>query len=265
MESFDLSKMFDYLENKDTKEEYNNYLKYIQYYYEKPSLKFKSKYLKSIITDEDGTEYYLLTDVLNKKKIKIKPPIYINLYDYIQDANNKLDTILYNISTLVEDITTITNENRAIFNEQKVLYKQYKEHILQYNEINNVIKTNIDTLLDSKLSKIIELSKYYNTRQEIYATIKTMITVKQRNELIDLYKKSKKNISSDKILEYSKKYELPVVEIEKWIQWIENVYLFILKQNEIIEINNNINTYINNNDYKFQYLIISPPKVIILN
>ncbi|MEK7097691.1 MAG: hypothetical protein AAB906_02495 [Patescibacteria group bacterium] len=120
----------------------SEYLKYINYYYEKQGLKHRTKYLKS-----SSDNYYILHDVTSKKIIKIKPPKYINLNEYIIYANKELDKILYNVSTLIESINNITDEDRIYFDKQKELYKQYITHIKQYNKIETDIKNEIDKLL----------------------------------------------------------------------------------------------------------------------
>ncbi|MEK7097692.1 MAG: hypothetical protein AAB906_02500 [Patescibacteria group bacterium] len=88
-----------------------------------------------------------------------------------------------------------------------------------------------------------------------------MITVKQRNELIKIYGESNKNVSTNKIIEIAKVYNIGVIEIEKYFKWIENSYLYMVSQNEINNINSLISTFITNTSFKHQYLMISPPEI----
>jgi len=216
-------------------EEYIKYKKFLNFYFQ--SEHKKEKYKKSFIDDQ-----IILTDKQNPKKIiKITPTKFVDLNKLYFDLKNYNDYILHKITSIVNSNSNITDQNRTEFEILKEKYLLYQDKIKTIDSINNNFYVEIGNILNDKIEKSILLAKYFYKRSEQYLLIKTMIPEKLKNDLIKIYKKNNKNKPILKeINKIGKENDIPSNEIEKWFDWIEISYKYLLAQNEINKINKEI-------------------------
>jgi hypothetical protein len=235
-------------------EEYIKYLKFLNFFFQKESK--KDKYSKNFLNGQ-----FILVDKVNPKKIiKITPTKFINYHKLYIELKNYSEIVLYKISLLIESKTNINDNHREEFDYLKKKYISFKEKLVDINLINKEFYNETEKLLNEKIDKSTQLVKYYYKRNEDYSKISIMISEKIKNELINIFKKNNNKIPTDnEINKISKQNNIPSNEIEKWFNWIESTYLYLLVQSEIYKINNSIKTKENNYDINSKYMIIKSP------
>jgi hypothetical protein len=251
--SLDIEKMYKYQLNIINNEEYNKYLKYLNVYYSK-DLK-KEKYKKDYKNNK-----IILIDKKNSKEIKIEPAQYINIHKLYLELKEKTDIILNKITNIIETNNNITDENRVEFEELKSKYLFLEENVNNIKEIKDSYYKDLNILLNNKIKKAEEIMILYKKRMYIYSEIKEMILESVKNKLIKMYKDNNKKIPTIPIInKIAKENNVSSNEIEKWFQWIETVYFYMLVKKEIIELNIQINEKEDTFEKNTNHFIIKKP------
>ena len=183
MDEIDIKKMYKYQKEEINNEDYQEYLKYLNYILMKD-------HKKEIYTKEFVNGQYILVDKKTKQKIIITPSEFINLTTLYNELKQKSELILYKISLLIESNKNITDENRQEFELLKNQYMICSTQLNDINTINDSYYSEINELISSKIEKADNIAKYYKKRHDIYAEIKTMISEKIKNKLIKIFKEN---------------------------------------------------------------------------
>jgi len=244
------------LEFKNDNKEYEKYLSFLDYYYKIDNKKDKFK------KDFKNNELILIDKKDSKKIIRINSTIFVNVNNLYLSLKKYTDDILLKISLLVDKKTNINDDNRKEFEELKKKYILFKKKIKEIDDINKNFYENINKLIDEKIDKTYKLDKYYQKRILEYSKIEVMITEKLKNELLILFKKNNKKIPNDSVIKnISKNNNIPVNEIEKWFEWIETTYLYILSKNEVNNIEIQIKEKENEYNINMENMIIKKPEI----
>jgi hypothetical protein len=253
-DKLNIKEMYNYqLENLNS-EEYIKYIKYLNIFFLKEHK--KEKYIKDYLDNK----YVLIDKQDQSKKIIISPSDFINLHKLYIDLRKYSDELLIKISNIIESKNNINEEDRIKFDYLKKKYLSFQEKIKDIELINNNYYKELDLLLNQKIEKLDNLVKYYKKRNYEYSQIEVMITENLKNKLIKIYKENKKKIPGiSEINKIAKENLIASNEIEKWFNWIESVYFYMLVKNEIIELDKNIIDKEKNFDINTQYMIIKKP------
>ena len=251
-----IQEMYKYQTEDLDKDDYQEYLKYLALFFMKDHK--KDKYSKKIV---DGK--YIMVDKHNPDKgIIISPSEFINIHKFYIELKEYSDILLYNISTIIESKNNITEENRKEFDNLKNRYILCQEKIKDINIINNTFYEELVELLSKKIEKSNELSKFYMIRIDNYAKIEQMISERIKNKLIIIFKDNGKKIPGlNEINKIAKENGIPSIEIERWFEWIESVYLYKLIRNELVVLNKLIIDKENKYDMNTKNMIIKKPKL----
>lgn len=255
--NIDIKKMYKYqLENLNSTE-YQKYLNFLNFYYSKETK--KDKYTKKYL---NGT--YILTDKLNSsKEIVIMPSNFINIHILYIELKKYIEIILNKISVLVESKQNITNDHRQEFENLKEKYISFKNKLNDIDTINKDFYKEINDLFSEKIEKSNNLTKYYLKRVEEFNSIETMISEMLKNKLIKIYKNNNKKIPSiSEINKIAKENLIPSSDIEKWFNWIESIYFYLLLKNNIYQINTDIEEKENTFDFHTRYMILRKPTIV---
>jgi hypothetical protein len=253
-DELNIKNMYNYqLEHLDN-EEYKLYLKYLNIYFIKDHI--KEKYEKNYLDNK----YILIDKKKSSDKIIITPSKFINIHSLYIDLKKYSDELLIKISNIVESKNNINEENRKEFEYLKNKYISYQEKIKDIESINIDYYKEYEILINKKIEKSIDLIKYYKKRNHVYSEIKDMIKQNLKNKLIKIFKDNNKKIPNiSEINKIAKENLVSSNEIEKWFNWIESTYLYILVKNEIIELNKEIDNKEKNFDINTHYMIIKKP------
>ncbi len=253
-DNYDIKEMYDYQLEDLTKETYQKYLKCLKVYYEKEHK--KDKYKKEFINNK----LILIDKNDSKKKIEIVPSQFININVLYIELKELIDEILFKINNLIETKSNITEENRNEFELLKKKYMDCKKKIDNIDEINKKYNDEMQNLINDKIEKSTELAKYYQKRNDNYNDIKVHIKETLKNKLIKYFKENKNRIPPLPIInKIGKDNGIPSAEIEKWFNWIENVYNYLIIQKEINNIDKIIQEKENNFAQMTGYMIIKKP------
>ena len=253
-DDINIKEMYNYqLEELDSKE-YLKYLNYLHTYFLKDHK--KEKYIKDYLDNK----YILINKQNQSKRIIITPSEFINIHKLYIELKKISDELLFKISNIIESKNNINEENRQEFENIKKKYISYQEKINDIDLINKEYGDEMEKLLNKKIEKLDDLVKYYKKRNHIYSEIKEKISENLKNRLIKIFKENKKQIPSTfEINKIAKENSISSNEIEKWFQWIEYVYIYLLVKNEISELNKNIDDKEKNFDIHTHYMIIKKP------
>lgn len=253
-DNINIKKMYNIQLTELDSNEYEKYVKYLTLFYGKDSK--KDKYIKKYLNGK----YVLIEKNNPKKKIEIEPAVYINLHILYIKLKEYSDLILFKINSLIETKNNITEENRKEFEDLKTKYIECKKKIDDIDFINKDYYNEIEKLLNKKIEVSNEMIKYHQKRNEEYSKIEVFITESLKNKLIKYFKENKKKIPSLVIInKIAKENKIPSNEIEKWFNWIESVYYYMLKQNEVINLEKEIENKENNYEINTKYMIIKKP------
>ena len=254
-DNVNIKEMYDYQLKYLNDNDYQEYIKYLNIYFSKDTK--KDKYIRSF---ENGK--YILTEKSNEdKKILITSSKYIDINKLYIDLKNYLNLILSKISNLIQSKNNITEENRRDFLLLSNDYKFYKNQLKDIEYINKEFYNKIEILLNKKIEKTNELAKYYQKRLFTYSSILVMIPESLKNKLIKRFKDNKKKIPYNEINKISKENQIASDEIEKWFNWIELTYFYILISKEISDIDHEIKEKENNFEIQCKYMIIKKPNL----
>lgn len=239
-----------------TNDNYNKYIKYLQFFFQKDHE--KDKYKKEFMNDT-----YILIDKRDpNKKIEITPTKFINIHKFYLELKNQIDVILLKFFSFIESKDNFTNENREQFDILKKKYSAYKEKLEEINLINVDFYKEIDLLNIQKLEKTNDLIIRYKKKLEVYSQIKTMIPEQLKTEMIQMFAKNKMSPPDNAhIRNLAKTNNIPADDIELWFSWIEENYYYLLLKQEISKINNQINMKELNHDLNTEYFIIKKPVI----
>lgn len=257
IENIDIGKIFNNEINELKNKEYEKYLKYLNFFLSIGQK--KDKYNKEFLNNK----YILIDRSDSQKKIIITPTEFINIHKLYFELKNYSDFYLEKIISLIETKNNINDEDRKQFNLYKEKYIQYRNQLQNINSINKDFYDEMEILLNKKIEKSFEYSKYYQKRLFHYNNIKMMIPEKLKYKLIKYFKENKKKIPSLMIInKIAKENNVPSDEIEKWFLWIENVYFYRLLENELFKINKEIEDKEQKYDMNTKYMIIKKPSII---
>lgn len=89
-----------------------------------------------------------------------------------------------------------------------------------------------------------------------------MIKVNLKSQLIKLFKDNKNIIPSiSNINKIAKNNDVPSIEIEKWFKWIETIYMYMNVKNNLIKLNDSINTKEELYEISSKSMIIKKPNI----
>ena len=246
----DIKNMFKYQVNKD----FDEYDKYLNIFFLKQQK--KDKYNRDFI---DG-KYILIEKENPNKKITITPSKYININKLYIELRNYSNIILYKISNLIELKQNITEDHRNEFEELKNKFILNSNNRKDIDEINNIFYEEMKKIFQYKIDKLIDLAKFYQKRIESYKNINLMISEKLKNNLIIKFKNNKNKIPNNtEINKIAKENSIPSIEIEKWFEWIEITYFYMIIKKDLNKVENEIKSKEEKFDINTKYMIIKKP------
>ncbi len=200
-------------------EKYLEYLNYLKLFYELDNKKsiYKKSYEdnKLVLTSKD-------------KRIVITPSIVIDLDNYKNYLEKEIHNILFNILQLIENYTMNNQTQKDEFNKYKNSYILFKA---QLNDIEEIEKNYFEKILKFKeeIAKLeIELNSLKEDRINIYSKINSKITNETKEKLIISFKDANNKIPTpETIKQLSTNTQIPIEDIELWLQWIEKSYLYL--------------------------------------
>jgi len=239
-EKINILKLYDYQKNESNNEEYLKYKQLLNFY-------FKSEQKQQLYKKEFKDGKIILSNP--KKTIKITPSKFVDMNKLYIELKSANDNILFKITSMVDNRNNINEQLRLDFEELKNKYLLYQEKIKDIDNINSKFYEEISNLLNDKIEKSNILAKYFYKRSEQYKLIEIMIPEKLKKQLIKIYKEHNKNKPNLKeINKIAKDNNISSNEIEKWFDWIEIMYKYLIAQNEI----NNINKIIEERERQFE-------------
>ncbi len=214
-----IQNMITYQDNLYEDEKYLEYLNYLKLFYELDNKKtiYKKSYEdnKLVLTSKD-------------KRIVITPSVVVDLDNYRIYLEKEVHNILFNILQLIENYSMNNQTQKDEFNKYKNSYALFKS---QLNDIQNIEKNYFEkvTKLEEEIVKLqTELNILKENRILIYSKINTKITNSIKEKLILSFKDSNNKIpSSDIIKQLATDTQIPIEDIEYWLQWIEKSYLYL--------------------------------------
>ncbi len=214
-----IQNMITYQDNLYEDEKYLEYLNYLKLFYELDNKKtiYKKSYEdnKLVLTSKD-------------KRIVITPSVVVDLDNYRIYLEKEVHNILFNILQLIENYSMNNQTQKDEFNKYKNSYALFKS---QLNDIQNIEKNYFEkvTKLEEEIIKLqTELNILKENRILIYSKINTKITNSIKEKLILSFKDSNNKIPSlDIIKKLSTDTQIPIEDIESWLQWIEKSYLYL--------------------------------------
>ena len=253
--SSNILSLFEY--NKDSNKDYESYEKYLKYYYQIPSK--KDTYERSMV---DGK--YILTDIKNpSKKISLEPARYVNLFELFKNLKLYNEIILEKISLLIEKPSNIDDEDRKYFNELKTNYSLYSKKIQEIDDINQTYFQEMENLTIKKLDNSLLMAKYYNERNLIFKDITEPILIESRTEIINYFNKNNNKIPEQKMIDkIARSLNIPSNDIEKWFNWVEKCYQYIMAKNELYKIMKKQKERTIEFTYKCENFIIKKPVIV---
>ena len=251
-----IKNMYKYQLENLQKEEYQKYIDYLNIYFTKEYK--KEKYNKEYL---DGK--YILIDKTNpKKKIEITPSQFLNINVLYLKLKENSDLILYKINNLIETKNNITEEHRKEFDLLKKEYLESKKKLIDIELINKNYYDEMEKLFSQKIEQSNQLAKYYQQRTEEYNKIEIFISEILKNKLMKYFKENKNKIPPLIIInKIAKENQIKSNEIEKWFNWIETVYYYLLTKKDIMKLNDEINKKELNYDINTKYMIIKKPVI----
>ncbi len=223
-----ISSMLEYQFEKDQNKEYLQYVEYLKAYYEKSSR--KSVFQKGF---EDGKI------ILSQKgqQIRITPSVVVDLYHYKELLEREIHTLLFKIVDLVEHYSMTQPAQKMEFEKYKSAYITFKK---QYDDIQTMETEYIAKMKSSELEIAnieIQLGEMKEARISTYAKIKTRISQRLKEQLVMKFKESNLQKPSMYIISaISKEEEVPIDDIELWLEWIEKSYLYVSRQEEYAQL-----------------------------
>ncbi len=214
-----IQNMITYQDNLYEDEKYLEYLNYLKLFYELDNKKtiYKKSYEdnKLVLTSKD-------------KRIVITPSVVVDLDNYRIYLEKEVHNILFNILQLIENYSMNNQNQKDLFNKYKNSYTLFKS---QLNDIQNIEKNYFEkvTKLEEEIVKLqTELNSLKENRILIYSQINTKIMNNVKEKLILSFKDSNNKIpSSDIIKQLATDTQIPIEDIEYWLQWIEKSYLYL--------------------------------------
>jgi len=238
-------------------EEYNQYIKYLQIFFQQPSNK-RDRYRRETLDDK----YILISKENPKKRIEITPSKFINLHRFYTELKKEIEQILLKFYSFIESKDNFTNENRAEFDAIKQRYVTFKEKLNEMELINDSYYKELDKLNLEKLEKMNDLIIRYKKKTTVYSKIKTMIKQQLKTEMIKEFSENKMSIPSDAVIKnMAKTYEVPADDIELWFEWIEENYYYLLLRKEIAEISEKISKTELSYNLNTEYFIVKAPDI----
>ncbi len=214
-----IQNMISYQDHLYEDEKYLEYLNYLKLFYELDNKKniYKKSYEdnKLVLTSQD-------------KRIVITPSIVVDLDNYKIYLEKQIHNILFNILNLIENYSMNNQSQKDEFNKYKNSYILFKS---QLNDIQNIEKNYFEKIAkyeeDIALLSI-ELNLLKENRVSIYSQIKTKINNEIKEKLIISFKDANNKIPPTEIIkELSTNTQVPIEDIELWLQWIEKSYLYL--------------------------------------
>ena len=251
-----IKKMYKYKLEDLNKDEYEKYLKYLNFFFAKPHSKDKCNraYMNG--------KYVLIDKTKSSKKITITPTEFVNIHSMYLELKEYCDLILFKINNLIETKSNITEDHRYEFDTLKKNYMSAKEKLKDIETINDDYYKEIETSFDKKINLSNEMAKYYQKRNDAYYKIEVFISESLKKKLIYMYKVNNKKIPSLSIInKVSKENGIPSIEIEKWFDWIESVYQYMSIKMNLNKLDDEIREIENNFDMNTKYMVIKKPVI----
>ena len=233
---------------------FENYEKYLSYYYQKPNNK------DSYIRNRENKKY-ILQEVKNpKKKIIIEPAVYVNLFDLYKNLKLYNEIILDKVSLLIEKPQNIDANDREYFDELINNYKIYNKKIQEIDELNKEHFKEIEKLIEYKIENTILMAKYYNERNLVFKKINSTIEKSSKDKIIKKFNENKNKIpDQSEINKTAKLLDIPSNEVQTWFEWIEKCFQYLTARKIVYETITNINKITKEFEYKCENFIIKKP------
>ena len=234
-------------------QKYKSYIKYLELYYN--NTEKSNIYNKKI--DDNGN--FILIDKQKKNNIiTIQKSHIIDINNYYNKLNNKINIIYNSISELINNMYM-----DDIFKKKEIekLKEEYKKIIIDLNNIKEIFKIQSSKLFklnEEKLNLEIELANLYINRKKSFNKIKP-INIKSKKNIINTFKKDMKIPNNDMIKSLSLNIDLSIDEIKDWFNWINISYLYINYQMKINKLTHLIKENIKNNNKINENFIMNKP------
>ncbi len=217
-----IQNMIDYQDHLYEDEKYLEYLNYLKLFYELDNKKtiYKKSYEdnKLVLTSKD-------------KRILITPSIVIDLDNYKIYLEKEIHNILFKILQLIENYSMNNKSQKDEFNKYKNSYAIFKS---QLNDIQNIEKNYFEKM--SKFEEDIvtiatQLNVLKNERQAVYQQIHSKINNQTKEKFILSFKDNNHKIPNPEIIKkLSTDTQIPIEDVELWLQWIEKSYLYLNRE-----------------------------------
>lgn len=214
-----IKNMLDYQDNLYEDEKYIEYLNYLKLFYERDNKKsiYKKSYENNnlILSSKD-------------KRIVITPSVVVDLDNYKTYLEKEVHNVLFDILQLIEKYSMNNVEEKERFNKLKNIYITFKS---QLNDIKNIEETYFEKMIkiEEDISTLsVQLNVMKEERLMIYQQIKTKIINEVKEKLITSFKDNNNKIPDTTIIaKISTDYQIPIEDVELWLQWIEKSYLYL--------------------------------------
>jgi hypothetical protein len=248
-----ISNMLNYQMEKESDEAYLKYLEYLKAYYERDGR--KSVFQKSF---ENGN--IILSH--KGKRIRITPSVIVDLYHYKELLEKEIHTLLFKIVDLVEHYSMTQPAQKEEFQKYKNAYITFKK---QHDDIQRMEEEYIQKIKSSEMeiaNTEIELEHMKEVRIQTYAKIKSPITQRLKESLMMLFKESNlQKPSMDTISKISKEENIPIEDIEFWLEWIEKSYLYVSRQEEYSIMVKKYNYQVHQYEHMLKNYILQKPVI----
>ncbi len=214
-----IKNMLDYQNDLYEDEKYIEYLNYLKLFYERDNKKniYKKSYEnnKLVLTSKD-------------KRIVITPSVVIDLDNYKNQLEKEINNVLFDILQLIENYSMNNDAEKERFNKLKNIYVSFKS---QLNDIENIEENYFEKMakFEEEIATLsIQLNVLKEERLMVYQQIKTKILNEVKEALILSFKDNNNNIPDSNIIKkLSTDYQIPIEDVELWLQWIEKSYLYL--------------------------------------
>ncbi len=214
-----IQEMISYQDNLYEDEKYLEYLNYLKLFYELDNKKsiYKKSYEdnKLVLTSKD-------------KRIVITPSVVIDLDNYKIYLEKEIHNILFNILQLIENYSMNNQTQKDEFNKYKNSYILFKTQLSDIQNIEQNYFTKISKFEEDIINTATQLNILKNERITIYQQINTKINNQIKEKLIISFKENNNKIPASEIIkQLSTDTQVPIEDIEIWLQWIEKSYLYL--------------------------------------
>lgn len=252
-DSESIENLYDFNKNSD---QFKEYEKYLSYYYQAPSK--KDIYGRELI---DGN--IILYDLKKtNKKIIIRPSKSVQLFYLLKNLELQKNIILQKISIIIEKPDNLTEEDKKEFDELKTKYAIYIKKIKEIDDFDEKHEKIKEDLIFKLINHSQQMAKYYIERHTLFNEIEEPVSKLNKNEIIKAFNSQGNKIPDQVFInKLSKQLNVPSIQTEKWLYWIEKCYQYLIAKKEYNKTLKEFNEYENDYVYKTNYFMIQKPLI----